>query len=149
MMRIVIPQGLTWLQRVRFMAGNLERVALESFGQSITVPLPGEEFERFMLSEGAFCEWKSLQCPAGKTVLFKAHGPTAMASHKHTSPEILIALSGELVVRIAGVPYTLKAGDTITTQPGQEHSAHYLTAGECLCIWPGMKEEALTIDILA
>ena len=148
-MSIVIPNGLSWLQRVRFMAGKLEQVALEGFGQSITVDLPGMEFERFMLSEGAFCEWKSMQCPAGKTVLFKAHGPTAMASHKHSTAEVLIVLSGELVVRIAGVPYTLRAGDTITTQPGQEHSAHYLTEGECLCIWPGMKKEALTIDILA
>jgi mannose-6-phosphate isomerase-like protein (cupin superfamily) len=131
------------------MAGELERVALENFGNSITVDLPGEQYERFMLSKGAFCEWKSAPCDVGRAVMFKAHGETAMGSHKHESPEILIVKSGELVVRVAGVPHTLKAGDTITTEAGQEHSAHYIEPGETLCIWPALSSERMTVDVLA
>lgn len=131
------------------MAGELERVALETHGSSITVDLPGEQYERFMLSKGDFCEWKSVPCDVGKAVMFNAHGETAMGSHRHESPEILIVKSGELVVRIAGVPHTLKAGDTITTEAGQEHSAHYVKPGQTLCIWPALEADSLTVDVLA
>jgi quercetin dioxygenase-like cupin family protein len=129
--------------------GPLRQVALEKIGRSITAELPGEEYECFPLSEGAFTEWKSIPTTVGKAVLFRASGPTAMRSHKHNSPEVLIVKSGELVVRIAGIPHTIKAGDTISTQAGQEHSAHYLTAGECLCIWPALDSDRMTIDVLA
>ena len=148
-MNYVIPSGLNTLQRVRFMAGELERVALDKFGSSIEVDLPSDEYERFMLSKGAFCEWKAVPSSVGRAVMFKAHGATAMGSHKHSSPEILIVKSGELVVRIAGVPHTLKAGDTVTTQAGEEHSAHYLGEGECLCIWPALEIDRMTVDVLA
>ena len=148
-MNCVIPNGLNALQRVRFMAGELERVALEKYGSSIDVELPGAEYERFMLSEGAFCEWRTIPCEIGRAVIFKAHGETAMRSHRHASPEILIVKSGELVVRIAGVPYTLKAGDTITTPAGEQHSAHYVEPGETVCIWPGMDSDRMTVDVLA
>lgn len=150
-MNLVIPNGQNWLQRVRFMAGELERTALEGFGKSVTVDLPSEEYERFTLSDprGAFTEWKSVESLVGRAVMFKAHGPTAMGSHRHSSPEVLIVKSGELVVRIAGVPHTLTAGDTITTQAGEEHSAHYLTEGECLCIWPALDADRMTVDVLA
>jgi quercetin dioxygenase-like cupin family protein len=129
--------------------GPLRQVALERMGTSLTVPLPGDEYECFTLSEGAFTEWKSIPCEVGKAVMFRATGETAMRSHKHESPEVLIVHSGELVVRIGGVPTTLKAGDTITTQPGEEHSAHYKGKGECLCFWPAVSGSSLTIDVLA
>ena len=148
-MSYIIPFGLNWLEKVRFMAGELERVALERNGSSVTVDLPGEDYERFQLSKGAFCEWKSAPSDVGKAVMFKAHGQTAMGSHRHESPEILIVKSGELVVRIAGVPHTLKAGDTITTEAGQEHSAHYVQPGETLCIWPALDGGSLTVDVLS
>jgi len=148
--KLVIPDGMNALLWFRSMfIGPLRQVALENIGRSITVDLPGDEYECFMLSEGAFTEWKSVPCDVGRAVMFRASGETAMRSHKHESPEILIVKSGELVVRVAGVPHTLKAGDTITTEAGQEHSAHYIEPGETLCIWPALSSERMTVDVLA
>jgi quercetin dioxygenase-like cupin family protein len=127
----------------------MRQVALEKIGKSISVEFPGDHYEGFPLSEGAFTEWKSVPVPVGKAVMFRASGEAAMRSHKHASPEILVVKSGELVIRIGGVPHTLKAGDTITTQPGQEHSAHYVKPGECFCHWPSVEADKMEIDVLA
>jgi quercetin dioxygenase-like cupin family protein len=129
--------------------GPLRQVALEKIGKSISVDFPGAEYECFPLSEGAFTEWKTVPCDIGRAVMFRASGEAAMRSHKHESPEVLIVKSGELVIRVGGVPHTLKAGDTITTQPGEEHSAHYVKPGECLCIWPALDSDRMTVDVLA
>lgn len=128
---------------------SLFQVCKTRFAESQSIRLPGEEYERFPLSEGDFTEWKSVPVPVGKAVVFKVHGACSMPLHAHESPEVLHLLSGKLAIVVEAETTILSPGETHLTPPGKAHSAYYIEPGKCVCHWPALKSDSLEVDVLA
>ena len=143
-----ILEMASWLHRWKMAKSELHRVARERFSTPFVMELPGEEWERFTASQGCFTEWRSVEHPFGRAVVFRSNGECAMPLHFHDSGELLYVRSGKLSVMVEATEHVLNAGDSHYTPPGVAHSAHYIEAGECFCVWPGMTADSMQIDIL-
>lgn len=133
----------------RMAKSSLFQVCRTGFDQSLSIPLPGEHYERFALSTGDFTEWKSVSVPVGKGVMFRASGKCSMPLHAHDSSEILHLVSGKLAIVVEAETFILHPGDSHVTKAGKAHSAYYIEPGECLCIWPSLDSDRMEIDVLA
>ena len=148
-MNFAMPQlGRSW-DEWRMAKSSLFQVCKKGFDQSLSVPLPGEDYERFELSTGDFTEWKSVSVPIGKAVMFRANGACSMPLHSHESPEILHLLSGKLAIVVEAETTILNPGESHVTKAGKAHSAYYIEPGECFCHWPALESDRMTIDVLA
>ena len=136
-------------QQWRMTKSELFAVCKTGFAQSMEVPLPSDDFERFNLAQGDFVEWKSVPVPVGKAVIFKAHGKCSMPLHAHESSEVLHVLSGKLAIVVEAETTILDAGETHVTKAGLAHSAYYIEPGETLCHWPALEADRMTVDVLA
>ena len=124
-------------------------VCKQGFSESLEIPLPGPDYERFTLAQGDFVEWKSVPVPVGKAVIFNAHGACSMPLHAHESSEILHVLSGKLAIVVEAETTILGPGESHLTKPGVAHSAYYVEPGRTLCHWPALDSDRMTVDVLA
>ena len=136
-------------QEWRMAKSELFKVCKTGFAESMEIPLPGPEFERFELATGDFVEWKIVPVPIGKAVVFHSHGKCSMPLHAHESSEVLHVISGKLAVVVEAETTILSPGDTHLIHAGLAHSAYYIEPGETLCIWPALSSERMTVDVLA
>lgn len=144
-----MPELAESWEKWRMAKSSLFQVCKTTFARSLTVPLPSDQFERFELSTGDFCEWKSVPSGVGKAVMFRAHGKCSMPLHAHESSEILHLVSGKLAIVVEAETFILHPGDTHVTKAGKAHSAYYIEPGDCLCIWPAVEADKMEIDVLA
>lgn len=113
--------------------------------RTIEIPLPGPDYEPFILSQGCPVYWRSEPISQGRLVRFKATGPASIGLHYHEVPEVITAAAGILHYSVGGASRALIPGETFTAQPHELHSAEFRAPGEALAHWPALDSDLLDI----
>lgn len=114
--------------------------------ETVSLSLPGFEYEPFPYSTGAPVFWKQERVSHGRQVRFRAIGPAQIGLHYHDVAEVLIACRGILYYTAGGSSRALIPGDTYTAQPHEIHKAEFRDAGEALAYWTDLESDELEMS---
>lgn len=113
---------------------------------TLTLRIPGKDWEEFPLSQGAPVFWRREPTTRGRLVRFRAFGASSIGPHFHDTPEVVIADKGIIHLSINGVERTLLPGETYTAQSHVLHGARLDGPGEALAHWTDQNTDELEIS---
>jgi hypothetical protein len=117
---------------------------------TIELPLPGDKWEAFPLSEGAPVWWKREPFEGGQAVRFMSSGAAKMGAHFHDFAEEITQVSGTLIMDCNRRIVRLGPGDKHVSKPHEYHAATYgPSGGETVCQWPGMICEKIPCKVIS
>ena len=125
------------------------RLAIDTYkpqAHTVSIPLPGQEWERFQFSTGCPVFWRSVPTSIGRKVVFRADGPTKIGLHYHDVAEVLVASKGILYYTVGGSERALIPGDTYTAQPHEIHCAEFKQAGEAIAYWTDLEDDIISLS---